>query len=670
MILRPRAIAARLARRVGNVVGMLRRIGPDPMLLARYVVHYASSSTSRRALRATYPRRVAHGTTASDLQAWPWRLPRFQQLPEGLAEAALALRDEAENACAHRFAVLGSGLESCGEQIDWHSDFKSGFTWPRQFYQDLRVVNLADGSDPKVPWELNRSHHLLALARAACLFGEARYAEELCGQLEHWIAENPPGEGINWANTMEVALRATNWVWAIATVDAAYPIPLPLRRLLANSLAAHGRHIAANLEGSPYLRGNHYLADMLGLLAIGWMLQSDRRALRWLVRARRAFEREMRLQVLDDGVGFEASTAYHGLALEMFIIAHWLCAACKRPLSLGYEERLRRMLEFSRALRQPDGLVPLFGDNDSGRVLPRDATRKPTHDHLLWLGAATLGAERPLATAPDPDVAWTFGVDAWRRASGGDSGAAQALVAAFPRGGYYVLSDGSMRVVVRCGDVGQNGNGGHAHNDLLSFVVSLGEAVLVDPGCWTYTADPRGRNEARSTAMHNTVMVEGEEINPIAAGELFQLRQVATPTVERWLTDEQATCLQASHDGYRRLTQRIVHRRTFRLDHRSGRLRVEDELLGRGRCEAETFLHFASGIALERTANGGALAFTKGGRGLAVDQIDEAAPLRLREGKVSASYGAHEMAPVVAASISGTLPLRFGWLIEAAEQES
>ena len=119
----------------------------------------------------------------------------------------------------HRLDILGSGPVALGERIDWHRDFKSDFVWPSLFYQDVPVTRLTDSSDAKVPWELSRCHHILSLARAACLFENGRYADEAYRQLRAWIIENPPGVGINWTNTMEVAIRAVNWVWILGTLE-------------------------------------------------------------------------------------------------------------------------------------------------------------------------------------------------------------------------------------------------------------------------------------------------------------------------------------------------------------------------------------------------------------------------------------------------------------------
>ena len=72
-------------------------------------------------------------------------------------------------------------------------------------------------------------------------------------------------------------------------------------------------------------------------------------------------------------MGFEASLPYHGLALEIFLIARLAATRAGRPLSLRVDERARLMLEVSRAARHPDGRIPQFGASDAPfNVVPVD----------------------------------------------------------------------------------------------------------------------------------------------------------------------------------------------------------------------------------------------------------------------------------------------------------
>ena len=48
---------------------------------------------------------------------------------------------------------------------------------------------------------------------------------------------------MNWTNPIEVAIRAVNWVWAIATVEELRPLDPALRTDMTRSLQAHGRHV-------------------------------------------------------------------------------------------------------------------------------------------------------------------------------------------------------------------------------------------------------------------------------------------------------------------------------------------------------------------------------------------------------------------------------------------
>jgi uncharacterized heparinase superfamily protein len=455
-----------------------------------------------------------------------------------------------------------------------------------------------------------------------------------------------------------------NWVWAVRTLEAYRPLAPDLRSRLAGALAVHARHIAANLEGSPYLRSNHYLSDILGLLAVGATLDGDPTVKRLFVKAHNAFEREIQNQVHDDGIGFEASLPYHGFALEILLLARVISTWSGRPLSAAYDQRLAAMLAASRALRHPDGRVPQIGDGDSGRVLPAGFEREPTFDHLLWLGAAILGGSRPDDGWPHEEVAWTLGLEAWNRV--------QSLPAdleeksrAFPLGGFFVMRSESTHVVVRCGDVGQNGNGGHSHNDVLSFELWRDVPIVVDSGTYVYTSDPAARNTFRSTAFHNTVSVDRAEINPIVEQDLFKLDQFARPRVELFEDGLDRVRLVASHDGFRRLEPPVVHRRIFSLDRAHGELEILDELVGKGGQTAQSFLHLAPGTSVNPS----------GDHEFVLSRDDYATTLscwgmssvNVTEGWVSDRFGVRERGTVLVGDIQGPMPLRFGWRFVPSE---
>lgn len=139
-------------------------------------------------------------------------------------------------------------------------------------------------------------------------------------------------------------------------------------------------------------------------------------------------------------------------------------------------------------------------------------------------------------------------------ASGGGWWEGLALYA-YPDFGLYVYRSNHVHLVVRCGSVGQNGYGGHAHNDQLSFELSVGgQPFIVDPGTYVYTPLPEERNRFRSTAAHNTLCPEGAEQNRWKDGlaGLFSMTDCAAATALTFTEREFAGRHSAFVGEYRR----------------------------------------------------------------------------------------------------------------------
>jgi uncharacterized heparinase superfamily protein len=650
--------------RVAKAVAFARTVGPHPIQLGLAVGERGYATRRVRRLRRGYAGEVADPGTRATLRPWAVELSAFADLPEALRAPSARIRGEAEDVLAHKVDYLGSGLVQLPREIDWQTDFKSGYTWPVSFYQDVEITRLSDDSDAKVPWELSRGHQLLTLARAARLYEDERFAEELESQLASWLEQNPAGHGINWVNAMEIAIRAINWLWAIGTLESWRPLDPTLRESVTRSLQVHGRHIAANLEGSRLLRSNHYLADVLGLLVLGSCLAGDPAAESWFRFGQRELNREIMKQVLSDGVGFEASLPYHGLALEMFLLAWLVSDAAGRPLSDAYRAQLIRMLEVSRSVRHPNGRSPVFGDQDSGRVLPAGFARPATHDNLLDLGSAVLELPRMVPEGPpDEEVAWTLGLTEWERLARRER-LSSPPPAGFAAGGLYVINNHDMHVVVRWGDVGQKGNGGHGHNDLSSFELSHGVPFIVDPGTYLYTSDPAERDRFRSAAAHNVVVVDGLDMHPLPRDAPFAMPQHARFEVDTWKTTADTTVLAGWHDGYRRGDELVLCRRQITLDGAGNAVEVLDKVTGSGKRRIESLLHLAPGC--EVLAVGDAeVEVHAAGRCLRVT-FTGAEAVSIGEDWVSEHYGVRESAPVLRAVVEAELPVSLSYRITPA----
>ena len=93
--------------------------------------------------------------------------------------------------------------------------------------------------------------------------------------------------------------------------------------------------------------------------------------------------------------------------------------------------------------------------------------------------------------------------------------------------GIYIFKSDRIYLAIWAGSNGQKGNGGHAHNDKLSFELNIdSEDIIVDAGTYLYTPLPERRNQFRSTKAHNTLVVENEEQNEWIEGRygLFSMK--------------------------------------------------------------------------------------------------------------------------------------------------
>jgi uncharacterized heparinase superfamily protein len=510
---------------------------------------------------------------------------RLDDLPD---DGRAQLLERAERIAAHSFDLLGSGPTALGPRIDWSCDFKTGRRWPRAHISQV-TISYPDHSDIKVPWELSRFQHLPTLAAAHRLTGDQRWLDEIGAQLDDWIASNPVEFGANWACTMDVAIRAANWVATLALVaEAAADEPWFERTL--ESVLLHGRFIRTHLEGGP-VRGNHYLSDVVGLLCVAAVFSEGSEGRAWARWASGEVVAELQHQVRRDGCDHEASIPYHRLVTELFICGLQAARALEPGIvSDADREVVERMLAFVRDYTRPDGLAPQVGDADDGRFLPLGDyghSDPRSHLHLFEQWAAEY-------------------VPATRHA-------------AYPESGYWIGRLGKLYAIVRCGDVGLGGQGCHAHNDALAFELSLGpQPLVIDPGSYLYTADPTERNRFRSTAFHSTLQLDGAEQNPLSDA-LFSMEDRRQAEALTWQATPDGAVFSGRHHGYESLAAPATHTRRIEL-RRDDTLVVTDTVRSSGEHDAQwTFplapcqvtidtnralARFDSGTELEVTAAG------------------------------------------------------------------
>ena len=285
----------------------------------------------------------------------------------------------ADRVCEGHFDLLGHRGLSFGHPIDWHLDPVSGRRSPRVHWSRLNPLDPLVVGDSKVVWELNRHQWLVHLGQAYRLTGDERYAVVSAGHLRAWMSANPPGVGINWASSLEAALRIIAWCWTLHLFRQAPEFSGWLFRELARWIVIHALHVERYL--SYYFSPNtHLTGEALGLFYVGVLFPEHERAARWRELSTRILVEESARQIHADGVYFEQSTYYQRYTVEIYL--HFLILAARNGLAVPpvVAERVQSMLDFLLSVRHPNGSMPQIGDSDGGWILPlqlRDGRRCP-----------------------------------------------------------------------------------------------------------------------------------------------------------------------------------------------------------------------------------------------------------------------------------------------------
>ncbi len=353
--------------------------------------------------------------------------------------------------------------------------------------------------DVRCVHELSRMHHWCAYALAAHIDGSAAqdWCDLLADEIATFAAVWPAEHGTHWRFPMGTAIRVHSmlvaWDWARRTGCSR----AELDPVVAAVACDHSESVWVRRERRGGLSTSHYAANLLGLLAVARYLPdepSSRTRGRFAVRELR---RELRRQILDDGMSNEASTGYHRQIVDTFVHARALLRGYDAETVWTDADHLRLDRAVARCRWLEHAGMPLIGDNDDGM------TMKLTGYHA--------------------DCSYLYDV-----ASSNTAVAEHA-----PDFGLYVFERGPMRATLRNGPVGQFGKGGHAHQDQNSITVCVDNlAIVVDPGSSEYTRDTSIRNAERHVSRHATMWWQGIEQLDAPAGQdgLF------------WLLADRLTC--------------------------------------------------------------------------------------------------------------------------------
>ncbi|MBI5321091.1 alginate lyase family protein [Bradyrhizobium sp.] len=661
----------------------IRRIlGKSPGYVARRALHEGEREIDRwlapvRERRLGKSRLLALAQATSVDQLWSrlrgapfpaWTAPiEARVLDELVPGESVRILDAAEKACRRIVDVLGTGPVALGKPIDWARDYRVGMDWPSAFARSIDYVNRDRPSDVKVPWEISRLQWLIPAGQAYLLTGDERYAGAARDVLMEWISANPLAYTVNWSCTMEAAMRLFTWTWlfhVFAGSNAWRDEHFRVRFLAC--LYLHGDFTRRHIEVAD-INGNHYTADLAGLVMAGYFFGEVGDARRWRDIGWSGLRAEIERQVFDDGVDYEASVAYHRLVCELFAWPALFGQAVGETVPTAYAKRLCAMGQFASAYSREDGTSPLWGDADDARALPFGGQKLGDHRYLIGLVGIAVGNDELAAkfNGSVSELIWITGPNKLAALSTALSRSVPST--AFTAGGVYIMRHNDHHVFIDCGPVGLAGRGGHGHNDALSFEARLNGALLVvDRGSFAYTASFEKRNEFRSTASHNTPQVGQEEINRFDPNDLWNMQNDAKAECVSWRSNEVEDVLVGRHHGYQRLGIKV--QRTIRLEKETGCLDVADRIEGEGFRQLTVPLHLAPQVSV--TLLGTRVGLQSDDREFIIVAEGEGWTLEVEPTTISPSYGVLVPSKRLVWRRTGSLPASLHLAIQPAPSKA
>jgi hypothetical protein len=530
-----------------------------------------------------------------------WKRPPVEPPPHWTAinHRAYPVRLHQEGAITESLHIFDLDFP-VGFDFDWHHDYRNGKQVECIFAGALNIRDTAVVSDIKYVWEPSRFQQFSALAFAANAQDQAGYVQH---SVDSWLNANPYLSGVHWTSSLELAERLISWALLYPRIAHFVSRDQTFRERWLGSIYLHLTRISRKLSFYSSAN-NHLLGELVGLFVGASCFDFWPECEGWGKRSQKLLEREIRIQIGEDGVNREQAMSYHIFTLELLLLAYVIGRNTNRPFSNGYAERLRAMAAFLDVVATSTGDLPWYGDSDDARgfvLSEHESGLQVTmqlagllFDEPRWLrfGSTPTAASRALV----PDLLSKFGQ------SNPKTEASHTL---FPDAGLACLrsADGNVRLLMDFGPLGFPAPAGHGHADALAIWLAIGgEYFLVDSGTYAYHSHPEWRAYFRSTPAHNTACVDGQDQSKMAGRFLWS--EKATARLVRFDESPERATIEAEHDGYMRLPAPVVHRRTVIFDRSNGHVSIEDHFCGSGQHEVELFFHMDGQAEILNVGNG------------------------------------------------------------------
>jgi len=296
-----------------------------------------------------------------------------------------------------------------------------------------------------------------------------------------------------------------------------------------------------------HLLANHLLENAFALY-IGGLITDQKEITQ---KGKKLLLRELKEQILNDGMHYERSPMYHLIILERLLDAFNFAKTAKDDLEIILRSYAIEMTGLAKNWKDLDRM-PMMQDSAYGIALSVLV--------ILDYSKSLLGDDYPVKSND------------------------------FNDSGYRMMNSGHFTYFANVGSISPTYQPGHAHADELNFELFYnGAPLIVDTGVSTYEKNDRRLLE-RSTSSHNCV-VSGTNSSDVWSG--FRVGRRAN--VKIGADDDQK--LAAEHNGFGTITSRTFDSTV------TGQITLTDELIYQSTSKGyygKGYLHFHPDVHLEQ----------------------------------------------------------------------
>ena len=396
--------------------------------------------------------------------------------------------------------------------------------------------------DNELRWQLHRHKWFTPMGKAYRLSGDEKYAKEWAFQYMDWIKKNPlvkinkddyemkgkaaEGEAENarfaW-RPLEVSHRLQDQTSQFQLfITSPSFTPEFLTEFLLN-YHKHAVHILQNYSD----QGNHLLFEAQRIMYAGVFFPEFKEAAAWRKSGIDILNREIGVQVYEDGGQFELDPHYHLAAINIFCKALYLADmnGFRNEFPQKYMDTVENMIMFYLNICFPDYTNPCFSDAKLAKK--KEMIKNYKEWHKLY---------------PENQTIQYFATE-------GKQGALPAYLSkGFLKSGFFVFRNSwgtdAVQMVVKAGPKAF----WHCQPDNGTFELWFnGKNLFPDSGSYVYAGDEdvmKWRNWFRQTRVHNTLTLNDETLETTESVTLL------------WQPEGKEQILVTENQGYKNLKHR------------------------------------------------------------------------------------------------------------------